>query len=553
LNAPRLRAVATVLGALACAASARAAAPVVDYLYPAGGKQGETVNVTAGGKFEHWPLQFWADHPDVRAEPSAEKGRLTVRVGAGVPPGPHLVRLYDAEGPSAPLVFVVGTRPEVMEAEPNDEVSKAQPIDVLPVTVNGRLEKSGDVDSYAVRLQAGQCLSAAVQGRRLGAPMDPLLHLYDAAGNPLAFAHDGLGLDPLLVFRAESSGTYVVRVEAFKFPPAADVKLAGEAQDVYRLSLTAALPVRYVIPAGVRRGTSANVRLFDWDGHETGTREVEAAAAPTADDLLWLPTDGGDGAIPVALGDGPELLEADASKASTAESVPSVPFAVTGRLAAAGERDSFTFAAKKGERLTASLRATALASPMDPVVRIEDPQGKELSANDDARGQAGDAELEWTAPADGVYRAVVADLFGKGGHEYAYRLAVHTPAPRLVATVAADEFRVTRGKSLTVKLSVVRPAGYACPLAVVATGLPAGVVATAAEVPEKGGEVTLTLAASVDAKPSGGPFKVVVVGTDPTRPAAWPAVFRLKKEAGQELVSETSHLWLTVLPAEAPK
>jgi hypothetical protein len=538
-----------VLGALACAASTRAAAPVTDYLYPAGGQPGATVNVTAGGKFERWPLQFWADHPEIKAEPSAEKGKLTVRVGSAVPPGPHLVRLYDGEGPSAPLVFVVGTRTEVMEAEPNDEVAKAQPIESLPVIVNGRLEKSGDVDSYAVRLEAGQYLSAAVQGRRLGAPMDPLLHLYDAAGNPLAFAHDGLGLDPLLVFRAESRGTYVVRVEAFKFPPAADVKLAGEAQDVYRLSLTAASPVRYAMPAGVRRGARATARLFDWDGREEGTREVDASGLAPADETLWLPAEGGDGGVRLAVGDGPELLEADVSPGAPA----AAPFAVTGRLAAAGERDSFPFGAKKGDRLTVSLRSVAVASPLDAVVRIEDPAGKELAVNDDPRGQAGDAELDWTAPADGTYRAVVADLFGKGGQEYVYRMCVHAPPARAVATAAADDYRVAAGKAVVVKVNVSRSGGYAAPLIVAATGLPAGVTASASEVPEKGGEVSITLTAAPDAKPSAGPFRVVVVSTDTARPAAWPAAFRLTREAGQELVAETSHLWLTVRPSETPK
>jgi hypothetical protein len=543
-----LPAVVAALCALTLDAGTRAAAPAVDYLFPAGGRQGATVPVAAGGKFERWPVQFWADHPDLKADALPEKGKLTVYIGAAVTPGPHLVRLYDAEGPSAPLVFVVGTRPEVMEAEANDEVAKAQQVDALPVTINGRLEKSGDVDSYAVRLDTGQCLTAAVQGRRLGAPMDPLLHVYDDAGNALAFVHDGLGLDPLLVFRAPHAGTYVARVEGFKHPPAAEVKLAGEAQDVYRLTLTSGSPVRYAMPAGVRRGAKASVRLFDWDGGEAGTREVDASLALAAEEVLSLPTQDGEGALPLALGDGPELVETDVSVSPTGAAL-SAPFAITGRLGAPGERDGFAFAAKKGDRLALSLRAVAVASPMDAVLRVEDAAGRELASNDDPGGRAGDAELEWTAPADGVFRAVAADLFGKGGHEYAYRLSVRSPAPRVVATAAVDEIRVAPGKSATLKLTVSRAGGHVGPLAAVAGGLPAGVTATSAEVPEKGGEVTLTFAAAADAKPSAGPFKIVVVSTDPSHPAAWPVPCNLKKENGQELIGQTTALWLTVLPA----
>ena len=36
-----------------------AAAPVVEYLYPAGGQRGTMVTVTAGGKFEPWPVKAW--------------------------------------------------------------------------------------------------------------------------------------------------------------------------------------------------------------------------------------------------------------------------------------------------------------------------------------------------------------------------------------------------------------------------------------------------------------------------------------------------------------
>lgn len=541
---PRRHALVAILTLALCAAATRAAAPVVEHLYPAGGQQGTTVAVTVGGKFERWPVRFWADHPELNAEPSPDEGKLSIKVGPSVPPGPHLVRLYDAEGPSSPFVFVVGTRTETIEAEPNDEVARAQEVAALPVTLNGRLEKSGDVDSYAVRLEAGQCLSAAVQGRRLGAPMDPLLHLYDPAGNPLAFVHDGLGLDPLLVYRADSAGTYVVRVSGFKHPPAADVKLAGEPADVYRLTLSAGLPLRYAMPAGVRRGSKAAVRTFDWDGNETGTREVDAAGAPATEDELPLPPADGDAAPSVALGNGPEWTEPEVRPAAPLSS----PAAVTGRLERPGEEDGFAFAAKKGDRLVAFLRAAAVASPMDAVLRIEDEAGKQLASNDDERGKTGDARLEWTAPADGVFRAVVADLFGRGGHEYVYRLSLQPPAPGVVATADADAYRVAPGKSAAIKLTVSRTGGYAAPLVAVAVGLPPGVTAAAVEVPEKGGEVTLSLTASPDAKPATGPVRVVLLSTDPTQPAAWPASCSLRKDPAQELIARTTALWLTVPP-----
>jgi hypothetical protein len=518
------------------AVGASAAPPTVEYLFPAGAPQGTTVEVTAGGKLDEWPLKLWADHPGITAEFSKDKGKLSVKVEAAVPAGPHLVRLYGAQGPAAPRVFVVGTGKEAREAEPNDEVSKAQPVDALPVTINGRLEKSGDVDSYAVKVEAGQWLSATVTGRRLGSPMDPLIHLYEATGNQLAFVHDGLGLDPLLVYRAQKAGTYVVRVAAFKYPPAADVKLAGEAEDVYRLTLSNAPPPRFAMPAGVTRGAKGSVHLFGWDSAETGTREVDATHLADGADTLAVDD------LPVAVGDGPERAEAEVTEPLAA------PAAVTGFLRTAGEQDAYRFAAKKGERVTVEASAAALASPMDAVLRLQDDSGKELAANDDERGQAGDARLEWTAPADGVYRVVVTDLYGNGGTEYVYRLALSVPAPRIVATADADEYRVAPGKSVSVKLNVSRQGGYAAGLVAVASGLPAGVTATSADVPDKGGDLTLTFTAAADARPAAGPIRVMLLGTDPAHPVAWVACATLRKEASQELIPRTDALWLTVPP-----
>ena len=585
MNRPRrsVAAAAAAFTAILFNSPARAAAPVVDYLYPAGGQQGGTVAVTAGGKFERWPVKVWADHPGIKAEPAAEKGKLNVTIDKAVPAGPHLLRLYDAEGASVPRVFVVGTLLEATEAEPNDEAARAQPLDATPVTVNGRLEKSGDVDSYAVKLEAGQWLSAALKGRRLGAPMDPLLHLSDPAGNELAFTHDGLGLDPLLVYRAEKAGTYVVRVSAFKYPPAADVKLTGEPADVYRLTLSTAPPVRYAMPAGVRRGTKATVRLFGWDGEEVATREVDATGAGAADaskdsalaeESVELAVGGAEGALSIAVGDGPDLAEADwggASQAAGGEAPaaagpatagaapaspaapapPAPPAAVTGRIGRPGEEDVYRFAAKKGEKITLSVTAAALACPMDAVVRVEDEAGKVLVTNDDGRGgAAGDARLDWAAPADGTFRAVVSDLFSNGGQEYVYRLSLRRPSQSVVATADADEYRVAAGKTAAISVNVARPEGFTGPLVAVATMLPAGVSATSAEVPEKGGAVTITLSAAADAKAAAGPIRVVVAGADPARPSAWVAAASLRKEAGQELVGRTQSVWLTVLPGK---
>ena len=554
-SSPPVQVVAAALFlAWCCPSLAPAAAPTLEYLYPPGGRQGTTVEVTAAGAFDPWPVGAWADHAGIHIEPGVEKGKLSVRIDKDVPAGPHLVRLHNAEGASAPRVFVVGDQAETAEAEPNSEVSRANAVAALPATVNGRLEARGDVDSFSVKLEAGQTLVASVQGRRLGAPMDALLHLHDDAGNPVAFAHDGLGLDPLLAHRAERAGTYVVRVAAFPDPPAADVSFTGGANHVYRLSVTAGPFVRYALPAGVARGTKSAVQLFGWNLNPAGRpepRDVDATQAAPGREHMAVAIPGGEHQLRIELGEGPELTDADGEPTGAGAPPATAPVSLSGIVAQPGEADGLRFGARKDERFIVVVRAGAANSPLDATLYVEDAAGKLLAADDDAAG-AGDPRLEWTAPADGVYRAVVGDLNGLGGPDCFYRLTVRRPTSRVAATVDAHEYRVASGASATVKLNVSRIDGHADPIVAGAVDLPPGVTCAEVEVPAAGGEVTLTLTAAGDAKPAGAPIRVVLRGKDAGAPAAAVATYDLAKEGGQQLVPATDSVWLTV-PAPAGK
>jgi hypothetical protein len=460
-----------------------------------------------------------------------------------------LLRLYTADGASALRCFVVGDQRESAEAEPNDELAKAQHVDQLPVTINGQLDKNGDVDCYAIQLAPGQRLVASVQGRRLGSAIDPMLHLVDAEGNQVAYAQDGLGLDPLLVYEAPSAGTYVLRVSAFAFPPVADVRLAGGKDGVYRLSLTTGPFVRAVHPSGVKRGQKSTVRLIGWNLPSDRT-DIDATATPAGVDHLFIPVPGGEGRLRVDVVDSTEVV-----RASGAASAPPVtaPANVSGTVAsAAGDR--FELATKKGERLSLIVRTVSTGSPLDAVLRIEDSAGKLLDSNDDGAG-AGDPRLDWTAPADGVYRLVIHDLYGRSGDDFLYCCSIQPPTPEVRATTDAEAYALVPGKSVPVKVNVARKNGHTAGLVVVAIALPAGVTATSAEIPAKGGEVTLTLSAAADAKPASGPIRILLLGTHPDQPFGSPATFDLRKDrdkaGNQDFIESTPDVWLTLSPTAA--
>jgi hypothetical protein len=91
-------------------------------------------------------------------------------------PGVYWVRLADAEGAAAPQPFVVGLAPEGVEQEPNDDFRAPQALGGATLVVSGRLDKGGDVDVYAVQVEAGATLVASVMANRtLASPIDMVL------------------------------------------------------------------------------------------------------------------------------------------------------------------------------------------------------------------------------------------------------------------------------------------------------------------------------------------------------------------------------------------
>ncbi len=116
------------------------------------------------------------------------------------------------------MPFVVGLIPEMTETEPNNRLTESNSAASPSVTLNGVLEKSGDVDCYAVALKSGHTLVASLQANRvLNSPMDGVLQLVNNRGTVLVQNDDDSGIDPLLSFTAPSDGTFYVRT--FAFPP----------------------------------------------------------------------------------------------------------------------------------------------------------------------------------------------------------------------------------------------------------------------------------------------------------------------------------------------
>lgn len=533
--------------------AARAAAPAPEFLFPAGGKLGSTISVNVGGKLDGWPVATWTDHSSLALRATTNSGTYTVIIGADVPPGPHLVRFFNSDGASEPRPFVVGLRDEILEVEPNDDFRKAQRLDKSSVVINGKLDKAGDVDSFAIQAEQGKWIVAAVDAYALGSSVDPVVQIVDDHGVRVAFNHDTHNLDALVAWQADRAGTYTVQVFGFAHPPAADVAAKGSAAYVYRLTLTTGPFVRFAFPAGVRRGAKAAVSQLGWNlGKMPATQTVDATHAQPAEQLLLLPAVLTSDPLWLDIGEASELVEVEPNDTPATAQAVTLPATLNGRIGKPGDVDRFAFTAKKNERFNFQVRAAALHSPLEARLRVEDTNGVSLVQQEG--GDGSDPKLGWNAPADGTFVLAISDMYGNGGWDHIYRIEHVAPPPSFSATMPTHAFFLENGKTNEIKVTVSRNEGFKEKLTLSVKGLPDGVTARVAAVPDKSGEVKVELVASADAKAAGVPIEILLSAPEVRPPMSRAATYSLRggETRGDRLINEGHVAWLTVANKPAP-
>lgn len=84
--------------------------------------------------------------------------------------------------------LAVGDEPQIQEQEPNNSPGQAH-ILPLPVTVNGHINSghgaAPDQDYFRFHARQGERLTIAVAASRLGSPLDSVIEVLDAQGNPI--------------------------------------------------------------------------------------------------------------------------------------------------------------------------------------------------------------------------------------------------------------------------------------------------------------------------------------------------------------------------------
>ena len=541
-----------LIAAILFSFTAVAAPPQVDWLFPIGAQHGSEALAQIGGKFQ-WPLKTWADDAGIKISADAKKkGFFKITVAKNVTPGPHLVRFFDGNGTAPPRVFYVGKAPDVPEKEPNNEILTPQVLSALPAVVHGKLQSGGDVDSYRVTLKAGQFFIAQIDAYTAGVSMDALMMLRDARGAKLAFNHDAHSLDPRLVWKCDRDGEFVLQVAAFKFPANSTSSFSGGANHVYRLTLTNGPWVRHGWPHGAMADTKGNIGLAGWN-----LKKKSTAIAKQTGDAAVLSVAAANGPLRLPVTPWPQIVEREPNDTNATAHTFSLPATISGRIDKPGDVDRLAFTAKKGTRYRLDIDSFALGFLLDAKLSMENSSGKILASNDDAN-KIRDPLLNWTAPADGRFCAVVRSLLNKGGAEYFYTLKIHPLQPTFSATVTAPHFTVNAATTNEVKVTVNYLDGYKGKLTVAARNLPKGISAVPV-VMEKKGAATLKLVATKEAKLHNGPLTITISAEDKTLRPATCALTSASVNNGVPqgfpdfIIPTTPHLWLTVLPPKPPK
>ena len=225
-------------------------------VYPLGGMAGQQVKLTmlgdVGGPFEQ--TVKLPDKPGTRFEVCAEKDGL-------IAPQPNFLR--------------VSPFPNVLEAEPNNEIPKATATtEATPLALNGVIQEKGDVDFFKVAVKKG-VYEVRMHSRTLRSPLDSVIEIYNDKQNRLTLNDDAGGSDSYVRWTAPADGDYFFKVQ--------DHLLRGGPTFTYRLEITAVEPalITYLpemvigssqqrraipVPKGNRYATLVQLRRADVGG-----------------------------------------------------------------------------------------------------------------------------------------------------------------------------------------------------------------------------------------------------------------------------------------------
>jgi hypothetical protein len=158
----------------------------------------------------------------------------TVAIGASAAAGVQsLAFKYPDGGGSGFCQVHVGSTPELVEHEPNDDATSATRL-YLPCAVSGRFEKPRDRDYFQFAAKAGQRWTFTGRTRTVGSPSDLLMRVAKADGAVLSESEDAGANEGVASVTFPADGLYRLMVE--------DLHRRGGPEHAYRVEIAAYEP-----------------------------------------------------------------------------------------------------------------------------------------------------------------------------------------------------------------------------------------------------------------------------------------------------------------------
>jgi hypothetical protein len=559
--------------------------PQLISVFPVGGKAGTIIKMKILAQTElEFAEKLLFSHPGITAKPQFRessrfhpkptrlRNAFTVTIAGNVPPGTYDVRGVCDYGVSNPRRFVVTQTAEHLESEPNDQPHTANPISSNS-TVNGVFETGYDFFKFNARQNESlvvRCISEQIDS--IG---DPVITIFDPAGNIVAKNHDTIGRDALASFLADQNGEYLVRVNDLTF-----VSQGGQGTAPYRLSVSPAPWIDFVDPPVLQAGSSSKIKLYGRNlggalsGFQRNGQELEVIEMP-----LTTPTNvkttnfathkllpnqfyghrftyrhqnkkGISNPVLIDLVDRGIITEESLKKSGgTLPRLDSEKNGVEmlGQFSEPGEPDHFRFKADQGEQFWIEVISQRMGIQTDPLLQIEsiqlDKQGKEvfrtLTSADDyqplaspfrIRVETDDPAILFEAPKEGDYRITVLDQFNLptnfNGPNY-YRLRFRRPSTTasLIAIPGLERGQndnnsralkitpciVRKNSAAEIQVIAYRNPGFKSAITIKAEGLPKGVTCEPIIMGEKQSHATLLLRGSANL--TAGHSRVNIVAT----------------------------------------
>ena len=125
----------------------------------------------------------------------------------------HPIYLQGEQPTPLPNLVRVSNFPNILEAEPNNEVSASTSSGPgLPIAMNGVLEEPKDVDFFKFAAKKGQAYDINVYARALRSPLDSVLSIYDSKGKRIQQNDDSGELDSYLRWTAPADEEFHVAI-----------------------------------------------------------------------------------------------------------------------------------------------------------------------------------------------------------------------------------------------------------------------------------------------------------------------------------------------------